>query len=162
MQDRWSGDLHVTAKQFVGACALAFTATLGCVAFTISDANAETSLYDRFGGLKGITVVVDDFIDHLVFNATRNRNPAIDAGRKHSPAPYLKYQVSRLVCEVTGGPCKYTGLSMKDAHAHLNVSESEWSIMEAEFKKSLDKFKVPAAEQTVRWTPSLGPSERLS
>lgn len=92
--------------------------------------------------------MVDDFIDRLVANETLNRNPAIDAGRKHSPAPYLKYQVSQLVCEVTGGTCKYTGLSMKDAHAHLNISESEWSIMEAEFKKSLDKFKVPAAEQT--------------
>jgi hemoglobin len=36
---------------------------------------------------------------------------------------------------------------MKEAHAHLNISEKEWGIMAAEFKRSLDKFKVPAAEQ---------------
>jgi hemoglobin len=105
------------------------------------------SLYDRLGGLKGITVVVDDFIDRLVVNKTLNANPAIDAGRKSSPAPYLKFQVSQLVCEVTGGPCKYTGKSMKESHAHLNISEKEWDVMAGEFKKSLDKFKVPAAEQ---------------
>jgi hemoglobin len=36
---------------------------------------------------------------------------------------------------------------MKPAHVHLNISEKEWGIMVAEFKKSLDRFKVPAAEQ---------------
>jgi hemoglobin len=104
-------------------------------------------LYDRLGGLKGITLVVDDFIDRLVRNSTLNKNPAINAGRKSSPAPYLKYQVSELVCQVTGGPCKYIGKPMKDSHAHLNISEKEWDVMAKEFKKSLDKFKVPAAEQ---------------
>ena len=104
-------------------------------------------LFERLGGLKGITVVVDDFIDRLVANETLNKNPAIDAGRTSSPAPYLKFHVSALVCEVTGGPCKYTGKAMKESHSHLKITENEWSVMAAEFKKSLDKFKVPAAEQ---------------
>lgn len=109
--------------------------------------DAQKSLYDRLGGLKGITVVVDDFLNRLVANKTLNKNPAINAGRKNSPTPYLKFQVSQMVCEVTGGPCKYTGKSMKESHAHLNISENEWDVMAKEFKKSLDKFKVLAAEQ---------------
>ncbi len=108
---------------------------------------AQKSLYDRLGGLKGITVVVDDFINRLVVNQELNKNPAIDAGRKASPAPYLKFQVSQMVCEATGGPCKYTGKTMRESHAHLNISEKEWSVMAQQFKKSLDQFKVPAAEQ---------------
>lgn len=108
---------------------------------------AQASLYDRLGGLKGITIVVDDFIDRLVTNKTLNRNPAINAGRKSSPPPYLKFQVAQLVCEASGGPCKYTGKPMKESHAHLNISEREWDVMAEEFKKSLNKFKVPAAEQ---------------
>jgi hemoglobin len=107
----------------------------------------QKTLYERLGGLKGITMVSDDFINRLVANKTLNQNPAINAGRKSSPPPYLKFQVSQLICEVSGGPCKYTGKSMKEAHAHLNISEKEWEIMAAEFKKSLNKFKVPAAEQ---------------
>ena len=106
-----------------------------------------TPLFERLGGLKGITAVVDDFIDRLVRNKTLNRNPEIDAGRKRSPAPYLKYQVSALVCEVTGGPCKYGGKGMKESHAHMNITEKEWDLMVGEFKKSLAKFKVPAKEQ---------------
>jgi hemoglobin len=108
---------------------------------------AHKSLYDRLDGLKGITVVVDDFINRLVANEELNKNPAIDAGRKRSPAPYLKFQVSQMVCGVTGGPCKYTGKAMTESHAHLNISEKEWGVMAKEFKKSLDKFKVPADEQ---------------
>ena len=108
---------------------------------------AQKSLYDRLGGLHGITVVVDDFINRLVANKQLNRNPAIDAGRKSAPAPYLKFQVSQMVCGAIGGPCKYTGKAMKESHTHLNISEKEWGVMAKEFKKSLDKFKVPAAEQ---------------
>ena len=108
---------------------------------------AQKPLYDRLGGLKGVTVVVDDFINRLVANKELNRNPAINAGRKSAPAPYLKFQVSQMVCGATGGPCKYTGKAMKESHAHLNINEKEWGVMAGEFKKSLDKFKVPAAEQ---------------
>jgi hemoglobin len=110
-------------------------------------AASEKPLYERLGGLKGITAVVDDFIDRLVVNKTLNRNPEIDAGRKRSPPPYLKYQVTAMVCEVTGGPCKYTGKGMKESHAHMNITEKEWDVMAGEFKKSLAKFKVPAREQ---------------
>ena len=68
----------------------------------------EKSLYERLGGLKPIAMVVDDFIDRLLSNEILNANPRISEARKNSPAPYLKVQVSNLVCMVTGGPCKYT------------------------------------------------------
>lgn len=121
--------------------------TLSTATVVAQPTAAPKPLYERLGGLKGITVVVDDFIDRLVTNKTLNRNPAIDAGRRSSPAPYLKFHVSQLVCEATGGPCKYTGRDMKSAHAHLNISEKEWGVMAGEFTKSLDKYKVPATEQ---------------
>lgn len=127
--------------------AVAASLALATTSLSAPAAADAKPLYDRLGGLKGITVVVDDFIDHLVVNKTLNKNPAIDAGRKRSPAPYLKFQVSQLVCEASGGPCKYAGKAMKESHTALNISEKEWGVMAAEFKKSLDKFKVPAAEQ---------------
>ncbi len=131
----------------VFAAALAATAGTGTRAEEPGPGGAPKPLYERLGGLKGITLVTDDFIDRLVRNKTLNANPAIDAGRKRSPAPYLKFHVSALVCEVTGGPCKYTGRGMKEAHVHLNITEKEWNVMVAEFKRSLAKFKVPAQEQ---------------
>ena len=108
---------------------------------------APRSLYDRLGGAYPIAAVVDDFIESLQLNETLNANPAIKAARARVPAAGLKFHVTTLVCQATGGPCKYVGRDMKTSHARLNISEKEWQVMLAEFRKSLDKFKVPAAEQ---------------
>ncbi len=105
------------------------------------------SLYDRLGGLAPIAVVVSDFVEALGPDATLNANPAVDAARKAVPAAYLKYQVTAMVCQATGGPCQYTGRSMKDSHAHLNITEKEWDRMVTIFKEVLAKHKVPAKEQ---------------
>ena len=107
----------------------------------------EKSLYERLGGVKPISLVVDDFIDRLVANDILNANPMIKAGRENSPDAYLKFQVTNLVCQVTGGPCVYTGLGMKESHKHMNITEEEWQVMRDEFKKTLDKFSVPEKEQ---------------
>jgi hemoglobin len=80
-------------------------------------------------------------------NGTLNANPAINEARARVPKAGLKFHVTALVCEVTGGPCKYTGRSMKVAHAHLNINAKEWDAMLADFRATLSKFSVPAAEQ---------------
>jgi hemoglobin len=36
---------------------------------------------------------------------------------------------------------------MKESHEHLNITEKEWQAMLADFKKVLNKFKVPEQEQ---------------
>ncbi|HXH07599.1 MAG TPA: group 1 truncated hemoglobin [Vicinamibacterales bacterium] len=107
---------------------------------------AQQSLYDRLGGLAPISVVVSDFIDALVPDAVLNANPAIDAARKRVPAPYLKYHVTALVCQATGGPCRYHGRGMKESHAHLNITDREWDRMVTIFKETLAKHRVPPKE----------------
>jgi hemoglobin len=106
----------------------------------------QQSLHDRLGGLAPISVVVSDFIDVLVPDAVLNANPAIDAARTRVPAPYLKYHVTSMVCQATGGPCQYHGRGMKESHAHLNITETEWERMVTLFKEVLAKHKVPAKE----------------
>jgi hemoglobin len=107
----------------------------------------DKSLYERLGGVKPISLVVDDFIDRLVANDVLNANPMIKEGRIHSPDAYLKFRVTNMVCQATGGPCVYTGLGMIESHVHLNITENEWQVMKDEFKKTLDKFQVPENEQ---------------
>lgn len=106
----------------------------------------EPSLYERLGGLAPISVVVSDFIDVLVPDPMLNENPAIDAARQRVPAPYLKYHVTAMVCQVTGGPCEYHGRGMEEAHAHLNITEDEWDRMVTLFKQVLAEHEVPERE----------------
>lgn len=107
----------------------------------------EKSLYDRLGGVYPIAVVVDDFIDRLLVDTTLNANPAIKEARGRVPAAGLKFHVATMVCEATGGPCKYVGRDMKTAHARLNITQKEWDAMVADFRTTLNKFKVPVKEQ---------------
>lgn len=109
------------------------------------DSNDATGNGDGVGG--SIATVVDDFIERLLVNHTLNANPAINQARSHVPKAGLKFQVTALVCEVTGGPCKYTGRAMKESHQKLNITEEQWQAMVADFRKTLDQFKVPAREQ---------------
>lgn len=108
---------------------------------------AEKSLYERLGGVYAIATVVDDFIERLLVNDTLNANPRINEARIRVPKAGLKFHVTALVCQATGGPQAYTGRTMKESHQHLKITEREWQAMLADFKATLDKFKVPAKEQ---------------
>jgi hemoglobin len=110
-------------------------------------AQQPKSLYERLGGAYPISAVVHTFIDLLLVNDTLNANPAIKAARDRIPAAGLKFHVTTLVCQTTGGPCQYTGRAMKPAHAHLNISEKEWQAMLADFRRALNNHRVPAKEQ---------------
>lgn len=107
----------------------------------------QKTLYERLGGVYPISVVVDDFVNRLAGDGVLNSNPAIREARDRVPLPGLKYQVTSLVCMLAGGPERYNGRSMKDAHVHLNISEKEWDEMVTIFKQCLDHYKVPEAEQ---------------
>jgi len=109
---------------------------------------AARSLYDRLGGFYGIATVVDDFIDRMLTDYTLNSNPALKEINAKTSPPLLKYSVTELVCQVTGGPQKYTGASMKDSHKNMKINNREWTQFVALFKQTMDKYQVPVPEQT--------------
>ena len=105
------------------------------------------SLYERLGGVFAIAAVVDDFIDRVMSDPRLNANPKVDeAHHKVHPAGF-KYLVTEQVCWATGGPQTYTGRSMAESHEHLDINEVEWQAFLEDFRTTLDKFEVPAAEQ---------------
>jgi hemoglobin len=126
---------------------LLVAALLAPASLARSDDKGGKALYDRLGGVGPLSVVVDEFIDRLAVDSVLNANPAIDAARARAPKPYLKFHVTTLMCQVTGGPCKYTGRGMKESHAHLDITGKEWAQMAKIFKAVLDQYKVPAKEQ---------------
>ena len=106
----------------------------------------EPLLYDRLGGLAPPSVVVSDFLDAVVSDPTLNQNPALSASRTRVPTTYLKYHVTAMVCQATGGPCQYHGRDMIETHADLGITQAEWDRMVVLFKEVLAKHNVPEAE----------------
>lgn len=112
-----------------------------------TDQVKEESLYNRLGGAHAIAQVVDDFVDRIWVNEVLNANPKNKQAMGISK-PALKYLATELTCMATGGPQKYSGRDMKEVHSGLNISEKEWDAMVVDFKTTLDKFNVPAKEQS--------------
>ena len=113
----------------------------------MSAQETQPTLYDRLGGVYAIAAVVDDFIDRVMGDARLNANPAVNEAHHKVPPAGFKYLVTEMVCWAAGGPQKYTGRSMADSHSHLNITPKEWDAFMEDFQQTVDKFKVPAAEQ---------------
>ncbi len=109
-------------------------------------ANAA-SLYERLGGVYSIAAVVEDFIDRIMDNPELNANPQVNEAHHRVSRAGFKYLVTEMVCWATGGPQQYTGKTMRESHEHLAITEREWQVFMADFRATLDKFQVPAAEQ---------------
>ena len=107
----------------------------------------KPSLYERLGGVYAIAAVVDDFIDRIMDDPRLNANPKVDEAHHRVSRAGFKYLVTEMVCWATGGPQKYTGRSMLDSHAHLAITEGEWQDFLDDFRQTLARFQVPAAEQ---------------
>ncbi len=141
--------IHITA---LGLC-LAFVAGLACsggrdkqaASDTLSvgavDAAANRLLYDRLGGKSAITAVVDTFVARVAADARINRKFA------RSSIPRVKTMLVDQICAQTGGPCTYTGRTMKDAHTAMGVTDGEFNALVEDLVAALNQFKVPKREQ---------------
>ena len=120
---------------------------------------SDKSLYERLGGVFAIAAVVDQFSDALVQNPVvgkTSQNPALREWHTNSLGrlPGLKFERTLWVCEVSGGPFKFTAtkpgkkhLGLESAHRDLRISPAEFDEVAAELGRSLDLAKVPAREK---------------
>jgi len=107
-------------------------------------APAQT-LYERLGGEKGISKVVDDLV--VIVIADDKYKPAHKKHFQEGDVAALKQKLVDQIGEATGGPQKYTGKNMKDAHKDLEITDADFDALIANVVKALDKNKVPEADQ---------------
>lgn len=105
------------------------------------------SLYERLGGVYAIAAVVDDFIERIMVDPRLNANPKVDEAHHRVSKAGFKYLVTEQVCWASGGPQRYTGRSMFDSHAHLDITEAEWLAFLDDLRQTFDRFQVPEAER---------------
>ncbi len=104
------------------------------------------SLYERLGGTYGIAGAVDVLVDRLYDNVSANRNPHVQAFHLGMGHAGFKFLVTAWSIEKSGGPACYPGRDMREAHAHLFVSEEEFDIVATEIAATLFHVGVPQPE----------------
>ena len=107
----------------------------------------KPTLYERVGGVNNIAVLLDDVIDRSYVDPVFSANPHIHKAHQRYPKAVYKFNATALACQVFGGPQKYTGRTLKEAHQHLHITEKEWNALIAIFRDSMNSYKVPQREQ---------------
>ena len=120
---------------------------------------AQSSLYERLGGAFAIAAVVNRFSDSIIEDRVAGQgssNPALREWHTKELArlPGLKFMRTLWLCSVAGGPQGYVGtkpghdrLSLEEAHRNLHIAPEEFDAVAGILAKTLDEFKVPAAEK---------------
>jgi hemoglobin len=101
----------------------------------------DKSLYERLGGKPAITAVVDDFVGRVAADSRINGKFA------NTDIPRFKILLVEQICQASGGPCTYTGRSMKATHAGMGVSSSDFDALVGDLVATLNKFNVPEREK---------------
>jgi len=101
----------------------------------------EGSLYERLGGVDAITAVARAFDDRAGKDGRINQKFA------RTNLERLTKEFVDQLCQDSGGPCAYTGLSMKQSHTNMGVTNGEFDAFMEDLVAVLDDFKVGKAEQ---------------
>jgi hemoglobin len=101
---------------------------------------AKPSLYERLGKEEAITKVVDDFVANVV--ADENIKERHKKHFMEGEVAGLKKKLVEQIGEATGGPQKYTGKNMKDAHKGLEITNKDFDALAGDLVKALEKNKV--------------------
>lgn len=125
-------------KSILAAVSLSVVLLAGCAQ---SPAKPQASLYDRLGGKEAITAVVDALSANVAADGRINQRFA-NANIKR-----FKAQMVDLLCQASGGPCVYKGMDMQTVHKGMKITEAEFMAVAENAAKTLDSFKVPAAEK---------------
>lgn len=122
---------------------LGMALAIGC---TMAAQAADKTLYDSLGGKKAIVAVVDEFVGRVAADKRINGFFAATAADPTRLASFKGKLVDQ-ICEASGGPCKYMGKNMKEAHRGMGVSGADFNALVEHLVGALDKFNVAAKDK---------------
>jgi hemoglobin len=121
--------------------ALALTALIlgGCQ--TPSATQPSPDLYEQLGKRSGIATFVEDLLYLIVEDERINEHFAgIDVAQFHT-------HLTDQLCSVSGGPCTYTGRGMRESHADMNITDTEFNALAENLILAMEKNDVPTGAQ---------------
>jgi hemoglobin len=113
---------------------------------TTATGSGSATLYERLGGQPAVTKVVDDFVANCAADPRINKLFTAAAGDPQEMAHFKQMLVDQ-ICEASGGPCKYSGKSMPEAHKGMAITHDQFTALVEDLQKALVADGVKDAEQ---------------
>lgn len=128
-------DFHKKSARLIAVAAIAVSLSTGAQA-------ADPTLYERLGGKPALQAVVGELWNIVAADTRINGRFA-----KTKPEAFGG-QLVDFLCQASGGPCQYKGKDMQAAHTGMRLTDAEFNALAEDTTRALDKFKVPAKEQS--------------
>jgi hemoglobin len=116
-------------------------------------AEASDAVYQDFGGKDGLRKVVDDFVKIIIID------PRIKLAFKDADLERLAAMLNEQFCQLTGGPCKYSGANMRAAHEDMNITNAQFNALAEDLQEAMYKNNIPSRAQN-KLLAKLAPMQR--
>jgi hemoglobin len=123
--------MFMTLRNLTPAALL--TIALACAATSV---RAET-LFEQIGGETKLRATVDTLV------AVMLEDDRINFTFAETDLAKFKSLLYDQLCELTGGPCKYTGRDMYTSHEKLNTTNEQFNALAEDLYIAFDKHDVP-------------------
>lgn len=106
-----------------------------------ASAGPTADTYRQLGGDEGVQGIVDDLLLAIVEDDRINfQFASTDIAR-------FRAKLAEQICVEAGGPCRYTGLAMGEAHAGRGIDDIQFNALVEDLIAVLEKRRVPVAAQ---------------
>ncbi len=110
-----------------------------CISAQAQNMNTDDAVFQGLGAKAGIDKIVDDFIPIVL--ADKRISRFFEAMDKQEFAGLLSDQI----CELTGGPCKYKGKDMNDAHYGMNISNAHFNALAEDLQIAMERNNISSS-----------------
>ncbi|MEB0032786.1 group 1 truncated hemoglobin [Undibacterium sp. RTI2.1] len=121
-----------------------------------TSAFAQTTLdavYQGLGGKEGINKIVADFLPIVL------ADDRIKDAFKETDMERLGLMLAEQFCALTGGPCKYSGKDMQEAHKGMNINNAQFNALAEDLQIAMEKNNIPSSVSN-KLVAKLAPMQR--
>ena len=113
-------------------------ALLATVALSLAGAaQAEPTLYEQIGGEPVLRKTVEEFM------VIMEKDDRINFSFGNTDTAKFKQLLFEQLCNITGGPCQYTGRTMKESHEKLAITNTMFNALAEDVYIAFDRAGVP-------------------
>lgn len=101
----------------------------------------DETLYQQLGEREGIANVVEDLLYLIVDDERINQQfKGMDVAQFH-------HNLTDQLCELSGGPCTYTGREMRELHSGMAITDTQFNALAENLILAMEKNDIPTGAQ---------------
>ena len=123
-----------------------FVALLSAIALVLGGCQSlnnkpDDALYQQLGEREGIANVVEDLL-YLIVDDDR-----INQQFKGMDVDQFHHNLTDQLCELSGGPCTYTGREMRELHSDMAITNTQFNALAENLILAMEQNDIPTGAQ---------------